>query len=147
MDEASSHINLIDLPEEVIQCILTHLPARAVVCLEQTCRRFTAITNEPLLWKSYCQDDFRWWDKRHNFRCKVRDLEFVGWKGLYTERYKSSTLCKVAIQELIDESIGRLDRIQTVLDAGYDAKDTLLEIFRNASRSPDYLAQRLVSSV
>ncbi|KAK5561033.1 hypothetical protein LTR46_001343 [Exophiala xenobiotica] len=130
------------LPDEVIQAILSYSPPTTAISLQQTCRRFSSVANEPLLWRQYCQT-YRWWDKRHNIKSKFRDASsFADWKSLYANRHTSSHATRNAIDRIVAEELGRLDWINIILEAGYDAKETLLDMFRNAASSQNYLAQK-----
>ncbi|EXJ89784.1 hypothetical protein A1O3_02851 [Capronia epimyces CBS 606.96] len=129
-----------ELPDEVVQAILHHLPPRSTAALQQTCRRFVNIANEPLLWKIYCQRDFRWWDERHGIKSLLQDATFTGWRDLYHDRQFGARTTRRAINKIVTEETGRLASLKTILDVGYDAKDTLLDLFRTAPSSEDQLA-------
>jgi len=137
--------SITDLPDEVIQAILYHVPATTTLSLQRTCRRFAHVANEHLLWKFYCQGTFKWWDGRHDLTAKLVDPSFIEWKKLYAERYQASQATRHAVDEIVAQEVGRLDKIQTILEIGYDAKDVLLDAFLNASTSPNHLAQRCVN--
>ncbi len=128
------------LPDEVIQAILWYLPAPTAVALQQTCRRFVNVVNEPLLWKSYCRRQFRWWKRRPPFGSSSSDS--IEWKSLYADRHRSAAATRTAISQIVTDDVGRLDRIATILEAGYDVKDTLLDLFWNSSASENHLAQK-----
>ena len=133
---------LIDLPDEVIQVILSFLPPTSNVALQQTCRHFANIANEPLLWKSYCQETFKWWDTRHAFRARLQDMSFFAWKDLFAQRHKSSRATRIAVDNIVTKELGRLDSLKIILEAGYDAKQDLIDMFLNAASSQNHLAQR-----
>lgn len=133
---------LTTLPDEVLQLILSYLPPRTTLAVQQTCRRFANVTNEPLLWKEYCQHGFRWWHRRHQIREKLQDTSYVDWKPLFARRHTTTLTTHSAIDKIISKEFGRLDWIRVILDAGYDAKDGLLDLFRTASSSPNHLAQK-----
>lgn len=132
---------LTTLPDEVIQAILSVSPPTTAVSLQQTCRRFASVANEPLLWRQYCQT-YRWWDKRHNIKQKFQDASFADWKSLYANRHTSSHATRNAVDRIVAEELGRLDWINIILEAGYDAKEALLDMFRNAASSQNHLAQK-----
>ena len=133
---------LTTLPDEVIQVVLTYLPPLSNIALQQTCRRFADVANEPLLWKEYSQRTYKWWDSRHQFQTKLSDASFSGWKDLFAGRYRTSRTTRRAIDEIVAEELGRLDSLQIILDIGYDAKRDLLDLFYNAASSKNHLAQR-----
>ena len=133
---------LTELPDEVIQVVLSYLPPISNAALQQTCRHFADVANEPLLWKSYCQDTFKWWDSRHTFKARLQDASFTGWKDLFAERHKTSRASRNAVDKIVNEESGRLDSMKVILEAGYDAKQDLLDMFWNAASSHNRLAQR-----
>lgn len=135
---------LTTLPDEVIQSILSYLPPLTTLALQQTCRRFANVANEPLLWKKYCQQSFRWWDKR--FSPQLQDASFTEWKDLFARRNTSSRATRDAINKIVAKELGRLDSLKTILETGYDAKDDLLDMFWNASSSQNHLAQKWVTA-
>ncbi|KIY02788.1 uncharacterized protein Z520_01253 [Fonsecaea multimorphosa CBS 102226] len=133
---------LTQLPNEVIQVILSYLPYDSNTAVQQTCHRLADAAQEPLLWKKYCQDSFRWWDRRHDFPAKLRDGSFVGWKDMFAKRRRTSRTTRQALDRIISEELGRLDSMKIILEAGYDAKDDLFNMFWDAPRSPNHLAQK-----
>ncbi|KAJ9611606.1 hypothetical protein H2200_004790 [Cladophialophora chaetospira] len=133
---------LTDLPDEVIQVILSFLPPISNIALQQTCRHFANIANEPLLWKSYCQETFKWWDIRHVFKARLQDVSFTGWKDLFAQRHTTSRATRTAVDNIVTKETGRLDSMKVILEAGYDAKQDLIDMFWNAASSPNHLAQR-----
>jgi F-box protein 21 len=130
------------LPNEVIQVILSYLPPLSNLALQQTCRHFADAANEPLLWKAYCQTEYRWWDLRHGFQTKLSDASFGGWKDLFASRYGTSRATQFAVDRIVTKELGRLDSLKVILDIGYDAKGDLLDLFYNAASSENHLAQR-----
>ncbi|KIX01135.1 uncharacterized protein Z518_10201 [Rhinocladiella mackenziei CBS 650.93] len=134
--------HLTALPDEVIQAILSYLPPSTTLALQTTCRRFANVANEPLLWKTYCKQGFRWWDTHHQITTKLEDASFTDWKKLFAARHASAGKTRKAIGKIVAEELGRLDWIKTILEIGYDAKDDLLDMFWNASSSQNHLAQK-----
>ncbi|KAK2871799.1 hypothetical protein FQN49_002807, partial [Arthroderma sp. PD_2] len=57
---------LSQFPDEILHSILSYTPPCAAIALEQTSKRFSHITNAPLLWAGYCKASFHFWDKRHD---------------------------------------------------------------------------------
>ncbi|KAK4946536.1 hypothetical protein LTR10_014388 [Elasticomyces elasticus] len=139
----SSHLTA--LPDEVIQTILSYLPPSTTLSLGQTCKRFVDVTSEPLQWKEYCQTSFRWWHRQHSIKSKFQDPSYIDWKPLFARRHTSSQATRNAINRIVADELGRLDWIKVILDAGYDAKDDLLDMFWNASSSENHLAQKVTA--
>ena len=133
---------LVQLPDEVIQVILSHLPPLGNIALQQTCRHFANVGNESLLWRKYCQDNFKWWDRKNQFTARLQDASFTAWKELFASRHKNSQATRKAVANIVAEEVGRLDSLKVILDAGYDAKQDLLDMFWNSASSQSHLAQR-----
>jgi F-box protein 21 len=133
---------LTQLPDEVIQVILTYLPPTSNVALQGTCSHFAEVANEPLRWKDYCMSSFRWWDMRHEIRKKISNPSFHQWKSIFATRYQTSQAVRHAIDNIVTHEFGRLNHLKVILDAGYDAKQHLLDLYLNASSSSNHLAQR-----
>lgn len=134
--------HLAELPDEVLQTILHYLPPVSTVALQKTCRRFANVANEPVIWKAYCQREFRWWDSAHDIEARFEDAATTDWKGLYAHRHLAAAATRHGINKIITEEVGRLDVLKEILDEGYDAKDTLFDMFWNASSSENHLAQK-----
>jgi hypothetical protein len=133
---------LTSLPNEVIQVILAYLPPLDNIALQQTCRHFATVANQPLLWRTYCRETFKWWDKRHAVKSRLRDTSYVEWKDLFARRHRASRATRHAVDKIVTEELGRLDSLRIILEAGYDSKQDLLDMFWNAALSPNHLAQR-----
>lgn len=134
---------MIDLPDEVIQNVLFRLNYTTALALEATCRRFRDVANEPLLWKSFCRDRWKKWEPRHNFKAKLAGSEFDGWKGLFAERTRSHREVCALIESIIEEDVNRIEKVERIVELGWDAKDALLDGFRLAHLSEkSVLAQR-----
>ena len=139
--------NLLSLPDEVLQTILAYTPPRSVVPVHATCRRLATVASGPLLWRSFCQSAFTWWDKRHDIGSKLKDASFTEWEALYKERHLASQHTRDAFANLMGKEEGKLDAVQCILDTGYDAKDVLIAASKAAYGSEMYLAQRYVSLI
>jgi F-box protein 21 len=139
--------SLQDLPDEVIQAILGYGPAQAAVSLSRTCQRFHDVANEPLLWKVFCQNDFRYWSASHKRKEKLRDATCDDWKALYISRAAAPRPTKQLINQIINSSTGHIDTLSTIVGLGYDAKDTLLDLFHQSPSSPNHLAQKYWSHI
>jgi F-box protein 21 len=139
--------SLQDLPDEVIQAILGYGSAESAVSISSTCWRFHDIANEPLLWKTYCQKDFRYWSASHKRKEKLRDATCDDWKALYISRATAPRPTKRLIDHIIHNSTGQIDTLSSIVAIGYDAKDTLLDIFHRSPSSPNHLAQKYWSHI
>ncbi|KAL3704217.1 hypothetical protein TMatcc_009908 [Talaromyces marneffei ATCC 18224] len=140
------HASLDDLPDEILHLILHHSEPAQCLALERTCRRFRGITNEPLLWRHYCQSRFQYWDEKHNIEEKLRaPPSTVGWKELYAERYFTDWITTKGLDDILSSQSGRINKAQIIIDHGYDVKDTLLRHARASTDLDDYLARRYYS--
>ena len=134
-----------DLPDEILHLILHHSEPAQCLALERTCRRFRGVTNEPLLWRHYCQSRFQYWDEKHNIDDKLRQPpSTVGWKELYAERYFTDWITTKVLDDILSSQSGRINKAQIIIDHGYDVKDTLLRHARASTDLDDYLARRCV---
>src|ERR1700733_9759412 len=103
--------SLQDLPDEVIETILGYVPAPAAISLSATCRRYHNIANEPLLWKTYCQNNFRYWSASHKRKEKLRDAACDDWKALYISRAAAPRPTRHLINRIIDKSTSQIDTL------------------------------------
>jgi F-box protein 21 len=137
---------LIDLPDEVIQNVLFRLDHTTTLALEATCRRFRDVANEPQLWKAFCRDGWKKWHPRHQFKAKVAGSEFTGWKALFAERTRSSRETRALVAKILEQDLDRIPKVEKIVELGWDAKEALLEAFRNAHLNErNVLAQRWAS--
>ena len=140
-------VRLKDLPDEVIQNVLFRLDYRNALAIEAACRRFRDVANEPLLWKSFCRHGWKKWHPRHHFSAKLAGGEFVGWKALFAERFRSHKEVRTLIEDIVQEDLDRISRVERIVELGWDAKDAIIEAFRLAHLSEEnVLAQRLAFS-
>lgn len=135
--------SLCGLPDEILHHILSYGSASSATALERTAPRFRNVANDPLLWRHYCQDDFRFWDPKHDIRKKFAyPASGVGWKKVYEAR----RLIDIATTELLDSILasqaGRIGKVHRIIEFGYDAKDTLLRHASAKSDHEDFLARR-----
>jgi len=135
------------LPDEVIQAILQQLDALTLITISTVSRHFQAVANEQLIWKDLLLHDFRFWDDKHELSKKVGDPSFHDWKDLYAVRHTANVATRRAVQYMIDEPVGRLEKAQGALEYGYGIKDVLLELNKDASLTDCVLAQRYWSQM
>ncbi|EEH40074.2 F-box domain-containing protein [Paracoccidioides lutzii Pb01] len=135
------------LPDEVLHCILCYAPASTALTLERTSRRFKRVTNSPLLWRLHCQNDFKFWDQRHELSQKLTDpASSVDWKGLYALRQQIDVDTTQVLNSILTSQTGRIEKIHRIVEFGYDAKDTLLRHARAGEEWEDHLARRYYSN-
>lgn len=141
-----AHIQLTDLPDEVIQTVLYQLTYTGALALEATCRRFRDVSNEPLLWKRYCQQSFKKW-RSGDVKARSASKDFTGWKLLFEERMRTNKNIRNLMNGVIDIGTDRIRRLENITRLGYDAKEALIEGFKNAHlHTGDVLARRWACS-
>ncbi|KAJ6111594.1 hypothetical protein N7523_007655 [Penicillium sp. IBT 18751x] len=130
------------LPDEILHSILCYCHPRSCVALEQTSHRFENVTNEPLLWRHYCQIHYKSWDRRHSIVRKLASpVSAVDWKALFILRYRIDRTATHLLDSILASQTGRIDKFRAVIDFGYDAKDTLLR-HGQVEAGEDHLARR-----
>ncbi|OJD13888.1 hypothetical protein AJ78_05709 [Emergomyces pasteurianus Ep9510] len=135
------------LPDEVLHAILSYSPASTALALERTSHRFRRVTNAPLLWRLHCQNDFRFWDQRHDFPRRLAEaVGSVDWKGLYAFRQRIDASTSQILDSILMNQAGRIEKIHRIVEFGYDAKDTLLRHAKAGEEWPDHLARRYYSN-
>jgi F-box protein 21 len=138
--------SLHSLPDELIHQILHYLsPEQTLKTVAILSRRFNRIAHEPLLWKHYCQSNFRYWQSEHHFDDKVHGaLHDVDWKGLHVLRLKRNSRIANLIDGIVASRVLRLEKTEQICQYGYDAKDYLLTQCRIDESAEDILARRCV---
>ena len=140
--------SLDDLPEEILYSILCYCHPTSLAALEHTARRFRNVTNEPLLWRFHCQAHFTYWDNKHNLQEKLAcPATSVNWKALYISRHLIDGATSHLLDRIIASQTGRIKKFQTIIDFGYDIKDTLLRHCSVGLGTDDYLARRFAISM
>ncbi|KAI9827638.1 MAG: hypothetical protein M1819_006927 [Sarea resinae] len=140
---ANHDISLSDLPDELIQNIFHYLASPSLAPLRLVSKRFDALAEEPLLWRDRCWTEFHYWDPRHSIQRKFTEpAALVNWKQLYIYRFRVDRSTTTELNSLLTSQTGRIEKIQTIADHGYDAKDTLLRHTRCDCNSEDVLARR-----
>lgn len=139
------NLSLNDLPDEIIQCILSYASPTSAAAIAQTSRRMDDITNTPLLWRLYCRKHFKYWDARHNITEKyVLPVSLVDWRELFKTRHQTDIAVTKTLEEILACQKGRIQRFNKIINLGYDAKDTLLRHAAVGSDYEDHLARRCV---
>lgn len=137
-------ISLADLPDEILQQILSYLsPFELLVNVQRTSRRLARIGNEPLLWRYHCHVNFKYWDSKHNIAQKFAGkVEDVDWKKLFFYRQDVEFQTTRALDNILSKQIKRIEQFEQISQFGYDAKDTLLRHCGTSEATEDVLARR-----
>ncbi|KAI9822917.1 MAG: hypothetical protein M1832_002942 [Thelocarpon impressellum] len=139
-------VSLLDLPDEVIQTILYHVPPLSLPAVHRTSKRLNRLATEPLLWRHHCQTQFRYWDQRHKIREKFAGSALaVDWKDVFVKRVGTDRRTTELLDGILSSQTGRIDKFQSIVGQGYDVKDTLLRHLNVGDEADDVLARRYYS--
>ncbi|KAA6409060.1 MAG: hypothetical protein FRX48_07404 [Lasallia pustulata] len=139
--------SLSDLPNEIIQQILFYIPPSSALATQRISRRFYDLT-QPILWRYHCRTQFKYWDQKHNIQAKVADnVAKVDWKDVFSSRHSIDRATSHAIDAILACQISRVEKFQSIVGFGYDAKDTLLRHLNVDDDAEDVLARRYYSGV
>ena len=133
------------LPDEVIQSILEYADPQTAIAIGQVSRRFQDVASEPLLWRRYCIERFKVWSPRHRFWERIRSKEPFDWKSLFIERIQTDRAVLHTLDVIIENQVGRCQKFESLIQIGYDAKETLLRAYEDSENHEDFLARRSVS--
>jgi F-box protein 21 len=136
------HKRLTDLPDEILREICLFLDWNDALSLQASYRRFSEVANDHLLWKFYCRSSFMYWAASHKLSAKLADAGFVQWKQLFKTRHKADIKTESTLQAIISSQKGRIPKIESIVELGYDAKEVLLQSCASDSQSHDHLARR-----
>jgi F-box protein 21 len=71
----------------------------------------------------------------------TRPVKSIDWKALFVSRYLIDRSVTRILDSILDSQTGRIEKFRSVVDLGYDAKDTLLR-HGNVESGEDILARR-----
>lgn len=135
-------LSLNHLPEEILHSILCYSNPRSSASLEQTSCRFKNVTNEPVLWRHYCQTYYKSWDSKHNMPQNIiSPVSTINWRALFILRYRIDRSVTRLLDSILASQTGRIEKFRAVIGFGYDAKDTLLR-HSEVESGEDHLARR-----
>ncbi|KAK4556424.1 hypothetical protein LTR86_006568 [Recurvomyces mirabilis] len=124
-----------NLPEELLEIIVTYLPPLDTVAFGRTCRRNNKTTYEPLIWRSHCIREFRYWQPSHDIEDRLEQPPAqTKWRALFVERKKRDKEAQQLFEALLKTQQHRIYRMEKVAKHGYDVKDFLL---RERDHTPD----------
>ncbi len=70
----------------------------------------------------------------------------VDWKALYISRHLVDRTTSQLLDSILNSQTGRIEKFQSIVRFGYDAKDALLRNIFVDSCAEDYLSRRFVIS-
>lgn len=139
---AVARTSLADLPNEIIQQILFYIPPSSAPAIQRVSRRFNSLI-QPILWRYHCRTQFKHWDQKHNIQAKFADeVAKVDWKNVFSSRHSVDRATSHAIDAILSCQVGRVEKFQSIVRCGYDAKDTLLRHLNVDDDAEDVLARR-----
>lgn len=139
---AAAATSLASVPNEIIQQILLYIPPSSAPAIQQVSRRFNDLI-QPILWRYHCRTQFRYWDRKHNIQEKFADeVAKVDWKKVFATRHSVDRATSHAIDAILSCQVGRVEKFQSIVRFGYDAKDTLLRHLNVGDDAEDVLARR-----
>ncbi|KAI9871733.1 MAG: hypothetical protein M1830_002521 [Pleopsidium flavum] len=143
---AYPRLSITGLPDEIIQQILYYVPPASIPSLQQASKRFSDLTDEPLLWRYYCSTRFKYWSPEHDIKQKFGGyVTDVDWKKLYEHRCAVDRTTRRIIDSILASQMGRIEKFERIAELGYDAKDTLIQQYRVGDDAEDALARRYYS--
>ncbi|KAL5339254.1 Hemimethylated DNA-binding protein YccV like-domain-containing protein [Aspergillus crustosus] len=136
-------LSLSVLPQELLHNILLFCHPLDSASLARTSRRVWGATNEPVLWRYYCQAHFKYWTRSHDMLTKFSGaVSAVDWKALYISRHVVDRTTSRILDSMLTCQTGRIEKFRSVINLGYDAKDTILRNILVDPAAEDYLARR-----
>lgn len=140
-------VALLDLPEELLSNVLIFLPWKDLVATHQTCRAFSRISKESLIWRKYCLDDYRYWQgEGYLTSLKKAPPASVNWKRLFANRKEQDRALDHDFQSILDSQANRVNTMHHTLLGRYDSKDNLLRQMSVGDEVEDVLARRYWST-
>lgn len=132
-----------DLPDEVIQQILFYVPPQSLGAFSQTSKRLQSSTQAPLLWRYQCCATFTHWCQSHDIAKKLaQPATDVDWRTLLIERLQTSKKVNKLVNDTLASQQKRIEKLENIAEAGYDAKDDLLRQAHTSEDVEDWLARR-----
>ncbi|KAI2627544.1 hypothetical protein GGR54DRAFT_419150 [Hypoxylon sp. NC1633] len=138
-------INL--LPDEILHHILLYVfPEETLTNIALLSKHFNRVAHEPLLWKYYCEHNFKYWESAHHFKERLAgNPHDTDWRSLFLLRLGRNARIAQLVDGIVASRVSRLQKIEQVCQYGYDAKDFLLTQCRVPDSVDDVLARRYYS--
>lgn len=132
------------LPDELLEAIVFHLPPAATLSFGATCKQCNKITYEPLVWRRYCMETWRYWNTNHYVQEKMaKPPAQVRWRQLYKERRREDIEALRLFDEMLLTQQYRVQRMEKISSMGYDIKDLMLRLLHETpDDAEDVLARR-----
>ena len=130
------------VPDELIHQILLHLPPASVAAVQRTSKRFNKLAG-PSIWRYLCLTQYVYWAEEHEIREKFSDaIDRNEWKEIFVERHRIDHVVSNEIDSILASQVSRAEKLQRIVEVGYDAKDILLRHLHVDDEAEDVLARR-----
>ena len=144
MERGNSKTLLSDLPNEIIFQILTFLSPVSTPILQQVSHRFNELS-QPLLWRYYCQTQFKYWSNHHQIHQRfTENVTKCDWKKVFSERHSIDRHTTLELNSILRSQTNRIEKSESIIRYGYDTKDSLVRHLRVDDDAEDVLARRCV---
>ncbi|KAK1978381.1 F-box domain-containing protein [Colletotrichum cereale] len=141
-------LSLEQIPEEIIHQILHYIsPEDNLLAVHPLSRRLSQTAQEPLLWRYYSLNAFRFWEPDHNLSEKLEEpASSVPWKRLFLFRKRRNAKVANLFNGILATKHGRVKKFEEICILGDDAKDFLLIQTQTPDTADDVLARRYFSN-
>ncbi|KAK4497463.1 hypothetical protein PRZ48_011914 [Zasmidium cellare] len=120
---------LFELPDELLEAIVSYLPPTATLSFGTTSRRANKITYEPLVWRRHCRNTWRYWEKSHVLEERLElPPTRTKWRQLFNERRRIDREAQELFDQMLTTQQWRFERMEKIASWGYDVKDLLLQL-------------------
>lgn len=132
------------LPDEIVHHILLYVPPEETLSkIAHLSKRFNRVAHEPLLWRCYCEHNFKYWEASHHFKERLKGyLHGTDWRRLFLLRLGRNAYIARLLDGIVASRVSRLQRMEQICLYGYDAKDYLLSQCQTPDSAEDALARR-----
>ena len=135
-------LTLNDLPIEVLNHIISYLSPSSLPTVQTVSRKFHELPR-PVLWRDHCRTHFKYWNSEHDLQQRLSGTILESdWKKLFSDRYSMDRAITRDIDGILASQRNRIEKAESIMDYGYDAKDTLLRHIDVADDVEDVLARR-----
>ncbi|KAI0098434.1 hypothetical protein F4814DRAFT_433918 [Daldinia grandis] len=135
------------LPDEIVHHILLYVPPEETLSnIALLSKRFNRVAHEPLLWRCYCEHNFKYWEASHHFKERLKGyLRGTDWRRLFLLRLGRNAYIARLLDGIVASRVSRLQKMEQICLYGYDAKDYLLSQCQAPDSAKDVLARRYYS--
>ncbi|KAL0939469.1 F-box domain-containing protein [Colletotrichum truncatum] len=141
-------LSLDQVPDEILLQILYYIsPEDNLLSFHPLSRRLHHLANEPILWRYYCLQSFKFWHPDHRFGEQLqKPVSEVLWKRLFLSRKRRNTKVSNLFSGILATKHGRVKKFEEICLLGLDAKDFLLTQAQTSETVDDVLSRRYFSN-